>query len=39
LEEKVIEHVISNANTIKSKVDKDEYEKLEKKTFDVKKGK
>ena len=38
LEEKVIEHVISNANTIKSKVDKDEYEKLEKKTFDVKKG-
>jgi len=39
LEEKVINHVISKAKTIKSKVDKDEYEKLEKKVFDVKKEK
>ena len=39
LEEKVINHVISKANTIKSKVDKDEYEKLEKRAFDVKKEK
>tara|TARA_X000000368_G_C23023560_1_gene709140 strand:- start:546 stop:1895 length:1350 start_codon:yes stop_codon:yes gene_type:complete len=37
LEEKVINHVISKANTVKSKVDKTTYEKLEKKTFDVKK--
>jgi len=39
LEEKVIETVISGANVIKTIVSKDDYEKLEKKTFDVKKGK
>jgi len=39
LEEKVIETVISGAKVTKKIVSKDEYEKLEKKTFDVKKGK
>ena len=39
LEEKVIESVISNAKIIKTKVTKDGYEKLEKKTFDVKREK
>ena len=39
LEEKVINYVISKAKTIKSKVNKDEYEKLEKEAFDVKKEK
>ena len=38
LEEKVIETVISAANVNKIIVSKDDYEKLEKKTFDVKKG-
>ncbi|MDC6448482.1 hypothetical protein PQZ42_05350, partial [Alphaproteobacteria bacterium] len=37
LEEKVIESVISNIKIIKTKVTKDEYEKLEKKTFDLNK--
>jgi len=39
LEEKVLETVISGAKVTKKIVSKDEYEKLEKKTFDVKKGK
>ena len=38
LEEKVLETVISGAKVTKKIVSKDEYEKLEKKTFDVKKG-
>lgn len=37
LEEKVIESVISNIKIIETKVTKDEYEKLEKKTFDLNK--
>ena len=37
LEDKVINHVISKANSIKTKVDKEAYEKLEKKVFDIKK--
>ncbi len=36
LEEKVISHVISQSNSKKSKVDKNTYEKLEKKAFDIK---
>ena len=39
LEEKVINHVISEAKINKIKVTKDEYEKLEKKAFDVKREK
>jgi len=37
LEEKVINHVISKSNLIKTKVNKEAYEKLEKKVFDIKK--
>jgi hypothetical protein len=37
LEDKVIKHVISNCNLNKTKINKDMYEKLEKKVFDVKK--
>jgi len=39
LEEKIIEFVISSANIAKIKINKDEYEKLEKKVFDIKKEK
>ena len=39
LEEKVISYVISEVKTNKIKVTKDEYEKLEKKAFDVKREK
>ena len=39
LEEKVISYVISEVKTNKIKVTKDEYEKLEKKAFDVKRKK
>ena len=39
LEEKVINLVISKAEIIKVKLGKDDYEKLEKKTFEVKKEK
>ena len=38
LEEKVIESIISHAKINKVKVTKEEYEKLEKKVFDVKEG-
>ena len=38
LEEKVIKSIMSDANIKKIKVTKDEYEKLEKKVFDVKEG-
>jgi len=37
LEDKVINHVISQSNSIKTKVNKASYEKLEKKVFDIKK--
>ena len=39
LEEKVIDYVVLVANSTKSKINTDEYEKLEKKTFDIKKEK
>ncbi len=39
LEEKVINLIVSQANIKKSKIDKDAYEKLEKKVFDVKREK
>ena len=39
LEEKVIKSVISKAKIIDTKVTKEKYEKLEKKTFDIKKDK
>ena len=39
LEDKVIDHIFSKATITNSKVSKDNYEKLEKKTFEVKKGK
>lgn len=39
LEQKVIENIISNSKIIISKISKDEYEQLENKTFDIKKGK
>ena len=39
LEEKVIESIVSNAKIIKTKLNKNDYEKLEKKVFDVKKVK
>ena len=38
LEEKVIRYIVSKCNLIKTKVDKETYEKLEKKVFDIKKG-
>ena len=38
LEEKVIKHISSQCNLIKTKLNKDAYEKLEKKVFEVKKG-
>ena len=38
LEEKVIKHIISLCNLVKSKLNKDAYEKLEKEVFEVKKG-
>ena len=38
LEEKVIKHISSECNSVKSKLNKDAYEKLEKKVFEVKKG-
>ena len=37
LEEKVINSLISSSNVVKKKITKTEYEKLEKKTFDVSK--
>ena len=39
LEQKVIDHVISNANAKKTMINKTDYEKLEKKVFDIKKEK
>ena len=39
LEQKVIDHVISSANTKKTMINKADYEKLEKKVFDIKKEK
>ncbi len=36
LEDKVINHVISQSNSIKTKLNKEGYEKLEKKVFDIK---
>ncbi len=39
LEEKVIDMIISKAKTKKSKVNKEDYEKLEKKAFDIKREK
>ena len=38
LEEKVIKHIISQCNSVKTKLDKKAYEKLEKEVFEVKKG-
>ena len=38
LEEKVIKHISSKCNSVKTKLNKDAYEKLEKKVFEVKKG-
>ena len=38
LEEKVIKHISSKCNSVKTKLNKDAYEKLEKKIFEVKKG-
>ena len=38
LEEKVIKHISSECNSVKTKLNKDAYEKLEKKVFEVKKG-
>ena len=38
LEEKVIKHISSQCNSVKSKLTKDAYEKLEKQVFEVKKG-
>ncbi len=38
LEEKVVSYIISQCAVVKNKVNKDEYDKLEKKVFDVKKG-
>ena len=38
LEEKVIKHISSECNLVKTKLNKDAYEKLEKKVFEVKKG-
>jgi trigger factor len=38
LEDKVINHISSKCSLVKTKLDKDAYEKLEKKVFDVKKG-
>ena len=37
LEEKVINSIISSSNIVKKKITKNEYENLEKKTFDVSK--
>tara|TARA_Y100001970_G_scaffold119283_1_gene147965 strand:- start:4768 stop:6120 length:1353 start_codon:yes stop_codon:yes gene_type:complete len=39
LEEKVINHILSFAKTTKTKIKKEGYDKLEKKVFEVKKGK
>ena len=38
-EEKVIESITLDAKIVKTVVNKDEYEKLEKKTFDIKRDK
>ncbi len=38
LEEKVIKHISSQCNLVKTKLDKKAYEKLEKEVFEVKKG-
>ena len=38
LEEKVIKHISSQCNLVKTKLTKDAYEKLEKQVFEVKKG-
>ena len=38
LEEKVIKHISSECNSVKTKLNKDAYEKLEKKVFEVKQG-
>ena len=38
LEEKVVSYIISQCTVVKNKINKDEYDKLEKKVFDVKKG-
>ena len=38
LEEKVIKHISSECNSVKTKLNKDAYEKLEKKVFEIKKG-
>ncbi len=38
LEEKVTKYIISQCNLFKTKLNKDAYEKLEKKVFDIKKG-
>ena len=37
LEEKVIKHIVSKCNSVKIKIDKNGYEKLEKDVFEVKK--
>ena len=39
LEEKVVKYICSQSSLIKTKLDKDAFEKLEKKVFDVKKDK
>jgi len=39
LEEKVIKHITSECDLIKTKLNKNEYEKLEKEVFEVKKDK
>ncbi len=38
LEDKVIKHISSQCSALKNKINKDQYDKLEKKVFDVKKG-
>ena len=38
LEEKVIKHISSQCNSVKTKINKNTYEKLEKEVFDIKKG-
>lgn len=38
LEDKVINFITSECNLVKSKLNKDSYEKLEKQVFEVKKG-
>ena len=39
LEDKVIKHISSQCNLVKTKLNKDAYEKLEKEVFEVKKDK